>query len=853
MVDIPGDPTTTQTVTVGTTTSDTIEFTGDRDWFRINLTAGQSITVTITGLTLSDPLLMIRDQSGNLLFRNDDSGDTLNSTVSFQAQYTGTYYIDVGAWEDPDNPGGSYPGSTGTYRLDVVASNYTPAWTNDQIADQLSSGYWGGDDHHFNVTQGGTITVNISGLTSAETTLARTALAAWADIIGVQFQEVTSGGQIVFYNEEESGEPTAYADSVWTNGIISSSEVHISTSWVNQYGSALGTYGYQTYLHEIGHALGLGHAGNYNNVATYPYDALYVNDSWATSVMSYFTQTESDYFNSRGFSRLNVVTPMAADILAVQSLYGLSATTRSGDTTYGFNSNLPLTSIYNAQQNSLSGFAYTIFDTGGTDTIDFSGYLNVVQLIDLNPEAFSNVAGRTGNMTIARGTIIENAIGGTGRDTIFGNSANNVLSGITGNDTIGGGSGNDTLTGGSGVDVLTGGSGTDTFQDTRSGLNGDTITDFSAGDKIVFTDATLGAFTFTLSGSTLTYTGGSLTLTGLTGTLVASAAAGGAVQLMIQAVNDARNDFNGDGRSDILWRDNTGTMTTSLGQANGGFASNAANFWASVPTSWQVIGTGDFNGDGRDDILWRDNTGATTNWLGQSSGAFSGNDTNFYTNVPTGWQVQGIGDFNGDGRDDILWRNPSTGQTTDWLGQGNGSFAGNDANALSTIAASWQVTGTGDFNGDGRSDILWRDNMGTLTTSLGQANGGLASNAANFWTTIPTNWQVVGSGDFNGDGRDDILWRDNTGATTNWLGQVNGGFSGNDGNFYATVATSWQVEGIGDFNGDGRDDILWRNPSTGQTTDWLGQANGAFTGNDANAFSTIAASWQVQPPTDLWG
>ena len=117
-----------------------------------------------------------------------------------------------------------------------------------------------------------------------------------------------------------------------------------------------------------------------------------------------------------------------------------------------------------------------------------------------------------------------------------------------------------------------------------------------------------------------------------------------------------------------------------------------------------------------------------------------------------------------------------------------------------------------------------------------------------FGTTIPTSWLVIGTGDFNGDGRDDILWRNpTTGETTNWLGQANGSFSGNDFSFYTTASTSWQVDGIGDFNGDGRDDILWRNPSTGQTTDWLGQTNGSFIGNDANALSTIGPSWQVQP------
>jgi hypothetical protein len=827
VADIPGNSTTTATVTIGGTVSSALETLGDHDWFKIQLTAGQSITITLNGLTLQDPYLRLLSSSGAVLQENDDisSGVNRDSRISYTVSTTGTYYIDAGAWQD---------GYAGTYQLQVTPYSPPSVWTYDQIANQLVSGYWGGSTHRFNVSSGGQLTVNLTALTPAGQNLARAALAAWTDVTGIRFVEVATSGQITFDDDEDG----AHANSSYSGSFITSSHVNVGTQWLTDYGTNIGGYSYQTYMHEIGHALGLGHAGDYNGNANYPTDALYANDSWATTVMSYFSQTENSYFSGLGFDRNYLLTPMIADMVAMQRLYGLSTTTRNTNTTYGFNSNAG--SIY--QASATANGAYTIFDAGGTDTLDFSGYA-FNQRIDLNPETFSNIGGDTGNVAIARGTIIENAIGGSRSDVIIGNSAANVLTGLAG------------------VDTLTGGSGNDTFRDTKAGLNGDTITDFAIGDRIVITDATLAGFTFSLSGTTLNYTGGSLRLgTPVSGTITASAAASGGVQLVISTTTmppagDARNDFNGDGRSDILWRDNTGALTTSLGQANGGFASNAANFWSSMPVSWQVAGTGDFNGDGRDDILWRNgSTGQTTDWLGQANGGFVGNDANFYATIPTSWNVVGIGDFNGDGRDDILWRNPSTGQTTDWLGQANGGFVGNDANALSTIGTSWQVAATGDFNGDGRSDILWRDNTGAVTTALGQANGGFASNAANFWTTIPTSWQIVGSGDFNGDGRDDILWRNpTTGEITNWLGQPNGGFIGNDTNFYTTIPTSWLIEGIGDFNGDGRDDLLWRNGSTGQTTDWLGQANGSFIGNDANALSTIATNWQVQPDPGLWG
>ena len=483
MPDIPDSTATTTSIAVGGTITDSLEVVGDRDWIRIELAAGQAVSIALNGVgadPVDDTYLILRDSAGNQIAFDDDGGDTgLNSLLNFTATTGGTYYIDVGAYNNA---------SSGAYELSVTEVEPLPVFTNDEIADQLVNDFWtyfGGSARRFDAAPGDAITVNLTDLDANGLFFARAALGLWTDVIGVTFTEVAGTAQITFDDEDLN---SAYANSITSGEFIVSSTVNVGRNWLTGDIGNLNSYSLQTYIHEIGHALGLGHAGNYNGSADYAVDAHYQNDAWTTSIMSYFSQTENTYFGSQGYTYNFVLTPMVADIVAMSSMYGLSTTTRAGNTVYGFNSTANR-DVFNAAL--LPNVGYTIIDSGGIDTLDYSGYATN-QRIDLFAEHFSNIGSGVGNVSIARGTVIEHAIGGSGNDTIIGNSVANTLRGGAGVDTLRGNNGNDYLDGGLGGDRLYGGNGSDNMRD----LSGNNLLFGEANDDRLFT----GAGTDTLDG-----------------------------------------------------------------------------------------------------------------------------------------------------------------------------------------------------------------------------------------------------------------------------------------------------------------------------------------------------------------
>lgn len=442
-------------------------------------------------------------------------------------------------------------------RQSVLAPNGKEIFSLEQVIDQLTrpNVAWTGVGSNPAPRAGvGTITFGFfesalqvysseqsqfAPLSEAQRIAVRAAFAIWGDYIDVNFVEAAPGNADINIGNLNTTEDYFSAYASYPGFTLKAGDIWISTLATSNQQIGLGEPGFRTLMHEIGHALGMSHPGAYNAAEgvdlTYAANAEYYQDSLEYTIMSYFPSSSTGAVRS-GFA----ATPLTHDIAAMQSLYGINPDTRSGDTVYGFNATADRPAFnFAMNQSPVVG----IWDAGGIDILDFSGW-NSNARIDLNPGASSDGGGQTRNVQIAFGTIIEQATGGGGDDSLTGNNADNVLRGGGGLDTLRGGLGNDRLEGGAGGDVFVfGGLGESEAYAMRSDgrkLAPDRLVDFESGSDRIDLSA-IDAIRATEANDAFTWLGAAA-FTGVAGQLRAEVYGG---QLHILG------DMDGDLRADL--------------------------------------------------------------------------------------------------------------------------------------------------------------------------------------------------------------------------------------------------------------------------------------------------------------
>jgi hypothetical protein len=278
-------------------------------------------------------------------------------------------------------------------------------------------------------------------------------------------------------------------------------------------------------------------------------------------------------------------------------------------------------------------------------------------------------------------------------------------------------------------------------------------------------------------------------------------------------------DFNGDGDTDLLFLNDT-NHGVGVWLLNGTQVLDSPQVGTLV-AGFDLAHTGDFNGDGKTDLLMlNDTTHDVAVWL--MNGAQVASSTTVGTiNAAGGWQFADVGDFNGDGKSDLLFVNSATQGVAVWQMDGAQVTANPQ---IGIMASGFHFASTGDFNGDGKTDLLMINDT-THDVSIWQMNGTQVTST----TTVGTinaagGWHFAGVGDFNGDGKSDLFFlNDTTHGAAVWL--MNGNqVTANPQIGTINAAGGWHFADIGDFNGDGKSDLLFLNDTTHGVAVW--QMNG---------------------------
>ncbi|MDA1276618.1 MAG: VCBS repeat-containing protein [Verrucomicrobia bacterium] len=240
--------------------------------------------------------------------------------------------------------------------------------------------------------------------------------------------------------------------------------------------------------------------------------------------------------------------------------------------------------------------------------------------------------------------------------------------------------------------------------------------------------------------------------------------------------------------------------------ANINFAGGSASINVRTVVTTEV--RGDIDGDGKPDLLFQDSNRGLAAWLMNGATLSS---AKFLTPESVGdnnWRIVGSGDFNGDNQEDLVFQH-TDGSLAVWIMNGVTSTSGTLLNPSNPGDRNWRVAATGDVDKDGKADLVFQHTDGTLAVWI--MNGINLKSAAVFNPSNPgnTNWKIVGTGDFDSDGKLDLLFQHTDGTLAVWF--LDGtALSRASVLSPANPGADWRVVSAVDRNGDGKPDLLFQ-------------------------------------------
>jgi hypothetical protein len=307
-------------------------------------------------------------------------------------------------------------------------------------------------------------------------------------------------------------------------------------------------------------------------------------------------------------------------------------------------------------------------------------------------------------------------------------------------------------------------------------------------------------------------------------------------------------DFNRDGKSDLVWRNrSTGQVYRML--MNGFTIASGAMAFQEPDTAWKIVAHGDVNGGGVADLVWRNSlTGVVFSSLFDTGGQIAGGVT-MLQEANQAWKIVGTPDFDGDGVADLLWWNSLTGQVYAMVM--GAALPTTQGLIYAEADTSWRIVAVGDFAGSGKKNqLLWRHSVSgevyMMTVAL--TRGAFSVSGASIYREPNPAWKIVAAADFNGDRRSDILWR-NEATGQVYMMLMNGFAIGGAGFVYQEPNLAWKIAANGDYNGDGKADLVWRNDITGDV--YMMLMNGLSIGSGTMIYREPDPAWKILGPAEF--